>query len=153
MGAVECPVVMWRNRTGTTQQALAKKVGLSRPQLSRIEAGMYESLPEKIVELTGITDELYQHFRARKRKAFDLTSQNPLSEFAPPDELKAWRQLVAWNKFLPPGTSAFAAAICLNVNYIAEFEKRKVGQMPPALWNALLSCGLRVASDELYEVR
>lgn len=143
---------MWRNRTGTTQQALAKKVGLSRPQLSRIEAGMYERLPSQITEITGVTDETYQRFRLMKRRSFDLSKQPELSQFAPPSEFKAWRQRVAWNKFMAPGISAFAAAICLNINYIAEFERRQSGQIPPAIWNALLACGLRSSEEELYDL-
>jgi hypothetical protein len=140
---IENPIVLWRNRFNVTQDALARKSDLSRPQLSKIERGLHEHLPEKLIEVTGVSDATYQRYRMIKRKQLDLKNYE-LDPFISPKDFKFWRHTIAWDNFMQPSLSSFAAAICINVNYLQKFESGGSKQLPPAVIDALRECGVRI---------
>ncbi len=54
--AGESPVKLWRHHRGLTQQALAERVGISKPYLSQIESGKRQGTVETLVAIARALD-------------------------------------------------------------------------------------------------
>ena len=131
------PVTLWRQRYSLSQQELARRLGLSTPQISKLESGMYKNLPPILTELTGITDSTYQRYKSLKRRSLDVSTVPPLNQFPDVDEWLAWRQCVAWDNYLPNGLGTFASAICVAMNALQLFESHETPVLPQSVWAAL----------------
>lgn len=152
---MENPVLLWRNRAGISQKELSNLLGLSRTQVSRIEQGVYAELPAYVTHVTGINDLTYQRYRQAKRQALRLGDFPAISEFITPSDFIEWRQMIAWKKFLKPGTSSFSYALALNPLYLSRFESQEspalFHQLPPVALEALREAGAKFKEAETLD--
>lgn len=131
------PVTLWRQRYSLSQQELARRCGLSTPQISKLESGMYKELPEIIAEVTGLTNSTYQRYKTLKRRSLDVATVPPLNQFPDVDEWLAWRGAVAWDNYIPNSLGTFAGALCVAMNSLQLFETYETPTIPASVWAAL----------------
>jgi len=131
------PVTLWRQRYSLSQADLARRVGLSTAQISKLEAGMYKDLPESVIVVTSIANETYHRYQTLKRRTLVVSSVPPLNQFPDVDEWLAWRGAVAWDNFISNGLGTFAGALCVAMNSLQLFENYQTPVLPQSVWAAL----------------
>lgn len=150
------PLVVARTRAGLSQSELARRAGLSRLTVSKIENAATRTLErETAVRLEGALgrslDDLLQHqingWFAHLNPAHHLSAaQRSMLHLSPEGLAERFSSFRGWRQTIAPSVEFFTALIQVHRRTVEDYEKGiRVNGMPSTLAHGLLRLGI---SDE-----
>lgn len=148
-GEIPNPIIDARIAIGLSANQLAKKLGLSRQYLQKVEAGTYTSINPQLLKWTanaqsisvGSVMKRYKHFQKVKRAAtveqiapHKLARQNS----SEPGYLIFER----WRNGYWPSVVAFSNAFCIHTETVKNYEEGNREEMPLLMQEILSDAGL-----------